>query len=142
MSEIKKEELITLLRKNGLKATPQRLAICEFVLSSKNHPTAETILAEIRKEHRTVSQATVYKTLTLLRNLGLISELSFDNSHSRFDPNQEVHINIVCPSCEMISDHESDLVQDFWQDISLEIGEGIIGKRFDVYKTCNKCQSK
>ena len=135
------EELITLLRKNGLKATPQRLAICKYVLRSKEHPTAETILDDIKKEHKTVSQATVYKTLTLLKKLGYISELSFDNNHSRFDPNQVAHINIVCPSCGMISDYESKLVQDFLHNIRMEIGEEIISQRFDIYKSCKKCLS-
>ena len=135
------EELITLLRKNGLKATPQRLAICKYVLRSKEHPTAETILDDIKKEHKTVSQATVYKTLTLLKKLGYISELSFDNNHSRFYPNQVAHINIVFTSCGMISDYESKLVQDFLHNIRMEIGEEIISQRFDIYKSCKKCLS-
>ena len=125
MSEMSQKELIALLRKNGFKATPQRLAICMYILRSKEHPTAEKILADIREEYKTVSLATVYKTLTLLKKLSLISELSIDNNHSRFDPNQAVHINIVCPSCGMISDYETKLVQDFWHNISLEIGEEI-----------------
>ena len=142
MSEISEQELIDLLHENELKATPQRLAICRYILRNKDHPTAEKILSEIRKEHKTVSQATVYKTITLLKRLGLISELSFDTNHSRFDPNQEVHINIVCPICHKIFDYESELISDFWKDIKLEIGEGIVGKRFDIYRACKKCLSK
>ena len=133
------QELKALLHKHRLKATLQRLAICKYILQSQEHPTADKILSDIRKEYKTISQATVYKTLSLLKKLGLISELSFDNNHSRFDPIQEVHVNIICPNCDSISDYESELVQDFWQNINLEIGERIIGQRFDIYKICERC---
>ena len=140
MSEMSEEELKVLLNKNGFKATPQRLAICIYILQSKEHPTAEKILSDVKKEHSMVSQATVYKTISLLKKLGLISELSLDYSHSRFDPNQQVHINIICPNCNLISDYESSFVNEFWDNITSEIGGTITGQRFDLYKICKNCQ--
>jgi len=140
MSDISEHELKILLNKNGLKATPQRIAVCNYILQSKEHPSAEKILSDLRKKDKTISQATVYKTLTLLKKLGLVSELSFDKKHSRFDPNQTIHINIICPQCEKISDFESQSVEDFWANIKLEVGGLITGQRIDVYKICKECQ--
>jgi Fur family peroxide stress response transcriptional regulator len=140
MSDKTDQELIEILHKNGLKATPQRLAICKYILQSKEHPTADKIYRDIKKEYKTIGQATVYKTLALLKKLGLISELSFDNNHSRFDPNREIHINIICPKCDSIHDYESNTINDFWMKIKAEIGGEFTGQRLDLYKLCKKCQ--
>jgi len=139
MSDLSDQELIELLRKNGFKATPQRLAICKYILSSKKHPTAEKIYSDIKKEHKTLSQATVYKTLDLLENLGLVTELSFDNGFSRFDPNQKIHVNVICSICKTISDYSSDKISDFLENIKSDINSKIIGQRFDIYTICEKC---
>jgi Fur family peroxide stress response transcriptional regulator len=140
MSKLNEQELIDLLHIHGFKATPQRLAICKYVLQNKDHPTAEKIYNEVKKTHKTISQATVYKTLTLLKNLGLITELSFENNQSRFDPNLNYHINIICPNCESITDYESELVNEMWLKIKSEIGGNITSQRLDVYKICKNCQ--
>ena len=63
MHKITDDEIITLLKENRFKATPQRLAICRFVLESHDHPSAEQIYTTIRKDYPTISLATVYKTL-------------------------------------------------------------------------------
>lgn len=139
MSNLKETQLIELFRTHGLKATPQRLAICNYILESKDHPTAEKIYLKIKKTHKTISIATVYKNLALLKELGLISELNFDNTHSRYDPNQNVHVNIICPKCDNITDYESDILEDFWQKIKSDIGNGFAGQRLEIYKICNTC---
>ncbi|HUT80267.1 MAG TPA: Fur family transcriptional regulator [Candidatus Bathyarchaeia archaeon] len=142
MSDLNDQELINLLRKNDFKATLQRIAICKYILKSKDHPTAEKVYFEIKKEYKTISQATVYKTLALLKSLGLVTELSLYNSHSRFDPNQAIHINIICPNCNSIVDFESNSIDEFWQIIKSEIGNNIIGQRLDILKECDICLKK
>lgn len=140
MSEISDSELITLFKKNGLKATPQRLAICRLVLSSKEHPTADMVFIEVKKNYPSISHATVYKTISLLKNLGLIVELNFHNCHSRFDSNVSLHVNIVCPNCNKIIDHQSKIVDEFYKKLESEIGGKLIGQRFDIYKICKECK--
>ncbi len=70
------EAIIEALRKNGYKATSQRIAICRFALRGRNHPTAQRIYGEVKSVHPTVSLATVYKTLHVLKRLGLVQELA------------------------------------------------------------------
>ncbi|MBN1328292.1 MAG: transcriptional repressor [Candidatus Heimdallarchaeota archaeon] len=142
MSDLTDQELIDLLHQKQFKATPQRLAICRLILESKNHPTAEMIYKKIIKEYKTISQATVYKTLALMKELGLVSELSFNEKHSKYDPNISTHINLICPKCDNITDFESTIIDEFWQKITKELGNNIIGQRLDVYKLCNKCLKK
>lgn len=142
MATLSDPELVELLHKYGLKATPQRLAICKYILQSEEHPTAEKVYKEIKEKYRTIGQATIYKTIALLKEIGLISELNFGNSHSRFDPNQRVHVNIICPDCNSIFDYESELLEKFWQKIVSEVGGESIGQRLDLYKTCKKCSKE
>ena len=68
---------IETLRKKGYKATPQRIAICQFALNSRDHPTAQQVYDQVKKIHPTVSLATVYKTLEVLKSLDLIQELIY-----------------------------------------------------------------
>ncbi|OLS30715.1 MAG: Transcriptional regulator PerR [Candidatus Heimdallarchaeota archaeon AB_125] len=140
MHKITDDEIITLLKENRFKATPQRLAICRFVLESHDHPSAEQIYTTIRKDYPTISLATVYKTLGLLDTIGLISELRFNATHTRYDPKMSLHINIICPKCLNIDDFESNSLNKTWQAIISDIEGEILGQRIDVYKLCKNCK--
>ncbi|HLE74553.1 MAG TPA: Fur family transcriptional regulator [Candidatus Bathyarchaeia archaeon] len=136
------QQLITKLRSKGYKITPQRLAICKLVLSSKDHPTADQIYEEAKKTHPAISLATVYFTLDLLRSLGLLQELGFRDRSSRYDPNTSPHINIICPKCGKICDYEAKSVKKMWSQIVAEMGFKPLRQRLDVYNLCNACSKK
>ena len=70
-----KERIMEEFRRKGFRATPQRIAIAQIVLSSKDHPTAEQIYQAVKKKYPTLSPATVYQTLHLLTEIGLLQEL-------------------------------------------------------------------
>ena len=76
---------IEALRGKGYKATPQRIAICRIALNSRDHPSAQQVYHEVKRIHPTVSLATVYKTLEVLRDLDLVQELNFPKGQARFD---------------------------------------------------------
>ena len=140
MSNLSEKEIIEILKKNKLKVTPQRISIYRAVLSSKNHPSAEQIYEIVRKEHKTMSFATVYKTLDLLDKIGLVTELRFNGNSSRYDPKPSIHINIVCPKCMTIEDYESKKLDEKWKEIISEIEGEITGQRIDVYRMCENCK--
>jgi Fur family peroxide stress response transcriptional regulator len=137
-----KEEIITLLKQQGHRITPQRLAIFEFVLSSESHPSSEDVYHAIKKKYPSVSLATIYKNIRLLSNLGLISELNFESQPARYDSNTSPHINVVCPDCGSIVDHESDLLQQIENLLKKEIGGKSELKRIIVNRICNICCQK
>ncbi len=134
------EQLITKFHEKGFKATPQRLMICDFVLSNKEHPTTEQIYQEVRKKYPTLSLATVYQTLHLLTEIGLLQELKLSNNFSRYDPNTSLHINIICKNCGKIQDYEAGSVKMFWSKIIQELGFKPTGQRLDIYRYCEQCQ--
>ncbi len=134
------DQLISLLRERGYKVTPQRLAICKYTLSSKEHPTVEQIHSEILKEHPTISMNTVYQTMDMLIDLSLVQEMRFSSNSSRFDPNTSVHVNIICQKCGKVRDYESMTLKDRWAEITEEIGEAPVGQRLDLYTICRECK--
>jgi Fur family peroxide stress response transcriptional regulator len=139
---MKTQQLITKLREKGYKVTPQRLAICELALSSKAHPTADQIHKEIIRKFSTISLATVYQTLHLLTDMGLLQELGFSDRSSRYDANITPHINIVCLKCGKIYDYEAKSVKKLWSQIVENLGFKPIGQRLDVYRYCDKCSKE
>ncbi len=141
MSKVSEEEIIKILKKHKLKVTPQRLSICKIVLSSTEHPSADQVYNLVKKEHKTMSLATVYKTLNLLEHIGLVNELRFNGDFTRYDPKSTLHINIVCPKCMKIKDYESDKLKENWKQIIAEIRGEIKGQRIDVYVICEDCYS-
>jgi len=102
---MKMNEVIERLKSNGVTLTPQRMAIVEYLMKSKAHPTVDDIFNTIRKKYPTMSKATVYSTLKLLVELGEIQELSI---HKRgevcFDPVSELHHHLLCGKCGKVYD--------------------------------------
>jgi Fe2+ or Zn2+ uptake regulation protein len=133
--------LIEFLREKGLKVTSQRLAIFNFILSRKDHPSAEQIYQKIRGEYPTISLGTVYKNLHLLKEIGLIQELGFDEGSVRFDPDMEVHINMVCTNCRKITDYKDEKVKNLWNDLISNLAIKPKGHRLDLYYECDDCKS-
>lgn len=135
------QELIKTLRKNEYKVTTQRLAICEFILSRKDHPTAEQIYQGLRNEYPTISLGTVYKTLHLLKKLGLVQQLGFSEGSIRYDPDKELHINMVCSKCGKVYDYKAEKVKELWDIIISDIKVKPKGQRIDIYYDCEECKN-
>jgi Fur family peroxide stress response transcriptional regulator len=101
------EDLVSTLREEGFRITPQRVAILDYLLETDDHPSAEYIHKIIKKKYPMVSLSTVYKTLDLLREKKLVNEIEVDGE-SRFDAHTDAHINLVCMNCGKIDDIDED----------------------------------
>lgn len=134
------QELINIFRENRLKATTQRLAICKFIVSRADHPSADQIYHVLKTDYPTISLGTIYKTLGLLEELGLIQKLRFNESSIRYDPDMELHINMVCSKCGKIYDYKADNVKKMWDSIILDLGFKPKGQRIDIYYECDDCK--
>ena len=135
-----KKEFIKKLRKNGYKATHQRIAIYEIINSFEEHPTAEDIHNEVLKKFPSLSLSTVYQVLHLLRDLGEVTELKLSNHSSKFETNSELHINLICPKCDTILDYYSDTMNTVWSEVENEFDFKPISQRIDVYRYCDACK--
>ena len=131
--------IIKALRGRGYKATPQRIAICRFALYSHKHPTAQRIYSEVKKAYPTVSLATVYNTIQILKDIGLLQEVCLSRDETRFDPNMEPHAHLVCLQCSSISDWRSPLILEIMKNVATEAGFMPKGQNFDIFGLCKNC---
>lgn len=108
-----------MLVRHGLKATIQRIVIMQCLLSRHDHPTAEIIAEEIRKEQPSISLATVYKTLDSLVQAGLARKVKTGDDKFHFDPKLDNHSHIYCSNTNQIFDLEDEelhtLLADFFE---------------------------
>ncbi len=100
------QELVDRLRTRSVRVTPQRLAIAEAVLNSTDHPTVQQIHERVRNNFPSMTLATIYSTLGVLERSGLIQELPFERM-SRYEPNMDPHVNLVCIACENVMDADA-----------------------------------
>ena len=87
------------LRRAGLKLTPQRMEVFREVAATAGHPDAETVYRGVRRRLPAVSLDTVYRTLWLLLDLGLIATLGSVHGGMRFDGNASPHHHFICTGC-------------------------------------------
>jgi Fur family ferric uptake transcriptional regulator len=103
------EKILVYMANNGLRITSQRKAIIQAAFSTNDHYTAEELLERSRKLDSSVSRATVYRTLPVLVDSGLLRELDLGKDFKYYDPNYVNHPNhnhIVCTDCEKIVEFE------------------------------------
>jgi Fur family iron response transcriptional regulator len=86
-----RSSLIALLRKHGIAPTHQRLEIAQVLFGRCHHLSADQVLAKVNESQAETSKATVYNTLNLFRDLGLIREVIVDPKRVFYDPNTEPH---------------------------------------------------
>jgi Fur family peroxide stress response transcriptional regulator len=131
-------------RELGLKLTPQRIAIMQYLDGNTEHPSADIIYKTIVKKYPTMSMATVYNTLEVLTNRGYIRELTIEPHKKRFDPNTKNHNHLMCVDCKKIVDVHVMGFSDIKIDLSPE-EQGdfeIIGHHIEFYGFCPKCKKR
>jgi len=136
------QELFALFRKNGYKVTTQRLAIYKFILPRGDHPSAEQIYQGLKNDYPTISLGTIYKTLHLLKKIGLIQELGLNEGSVRYEPDMEVHINLVCTQCGKIHDYKPENIENIWHNLISKLNFKPTGQRIDIYYECAACKIK
>jgi Fe2+ or Zn2+ uptake regulation protein len=109
MTRLTNEAVETMARSRGLKMTPQRRMIVDYLQSATHHPTADEVLHAVNRKYPMTSRATVYNTLNWLKEAGMVREV-FEGGDMRFDPNTGGHHHFVCRACGRIEDVEANLV--------------------------------
>ena len=135
------EQIITLLRDDGFKITPQRTAIVDYLLRTEDHPSAELIHKVVRRKYPMVSLSTVYKTLDLLREKKLVNEIEVEGE-ARFDAHTDEHINLVCVSCGKIEDVDEDLLKEIQIKAAKKSKYIILQSSFELSGYCGLCKTK
>ncbi len=127
-------------RDKGLKLTPQRLAILEYLDGNKSHPSADDIYSEIKMKFPMMSFATVYNTIETLKKRGELVELTIDPERRHYDPDTSLHHHLICKQCKKIV--------DIHRDFSINIPDDqkgtfeVLGNHIEFYGICPRCKTK
>lgn len=122
--------LSSALLKKGLRPTKQRSCVFQVILSKTDHPTAEDILVRVRKRLSTISLATVYNCLETLVECGLVKQVNFDRSSSRYCPNLTPHAHFKCGATGDIFDITLD--KKFIETLHSVLPEGFNAENFEL----------
>jgi Fur family transcriptional regulator, peroxide stress response regulator len=138
---VRSELILKKLKETGHRITPQRITILRILAESRGHPSVEDIYEKVRVDFPTTSLATVYKTITVIKELGEVLELEFSCGHNRYDGNNPYpHPHLICMKCREIVDPELSSLTDLNQELTADTGYKILSHRLDFYGICPKCQ--
>lgn len=141
MNEQLREEIETQVREAGLKLTPQRFAVLEYLIKSPEHPTADEIGAELNRHFPRVSRATIYNTLNTLRDAGLIHEVFVEGYVARYDTNLDEHHHFICRICNKLEDIPFSSVGDL-QSFNLSKGYKVESYEIVLRGVCSSCKTQ
>ena len=99
------------LEKAGVKASFQRIAILSFLLENPVHPTVDIIFNNLHPSIPTLSKTTVYNTLKLLEERGVIRSLLIDEKNIRYDADLSPHAHFKCKKCGLLMDVPFDFFE-------------------------------
>ncbi len=135
------EQIEAALRKRGFRLTPQRLAMLRIIARSLGHPSAEQIYERMKSDFPTTSLATVYKTLTLLKEMGEVLELSLAHVGCRYDGNKPYpHPHVICTGCGQILDPEFAPMVEITEKMARQTGYQITHHQLNFFGLCPQCQ--
>ena len=141
------EALVGRLREEGYRLTPQRIALLRLLAASDGHPSASDLYDQLQAQFPTTSRATIYKTLSLLKELDEVLELGFSDDDNRYDGGRPyAHPHLICVRCRKIIDPkvgmDDDLEQQVAQQVARQSGYQNISHRLDFYGVCPDCQQE
>lgn len=139
---MKLSQAIDTLRESGVRITPQRHAVLDYLLNSMTHPTADEIYKALENKFPNMSVATVYNNLRVLRENGLVQELTYGDSSSRFDGNTYKHYHIICEECGKIVDFHYPILNEVESLAQQVTGFEVSHHRMEIYGKCESCQSR
>lgn len=139
--KVRFDELIASLKERDFRLTPQRVELVRLIATSDGHPSAAQLYAKILTHFPTMSQATVYKTLALLKEIGQVLEIDLrDDSH--YDGNRlHPHPHLICMQCNKIVDGDLELDPSSIKKLEANSGYQIVRQQLSFYGLCPDCRN-
>ena len=132
--------IIQKLKDNGHKLTPQRMAIIKILARSEGHPSVEDIHARLREDFPTMSLATVYRNIVLIKSIGEVLELGFPDGSNRYDGNRPTpHPHVICVKCKKIVDPDLSSLDELKEAVASHTNFKILNHRLDFFGICSDC---
>jgi Fur family transcriptional regulator, peroxide stress response regulator len=133
------DQMIAALKEGSFRLTPQRVELVRLIAASEEHPSASRLYTKIKDRFPTMSPATVYKTLALLKELDQVMEIDLhaDNHYdgNRLDP----HSHLICTNCHKIVDEDINLEPSAIRKLEQASGFRIVRPQLAFYGLCPDC---
>lgn len=123
----------------SLKHSKQRELIKAFLMTRKDHPTADVVYTNVRQQLPNISLGTVYRNLTLLAELGEIQKLRVGDGVDHFDADTSNHNHFICEKCGRVIDLEMDSIDEILITAGSHFGGQIKGHVTYFYGNCDQC---
>lgn len=135
------------LKKKGYKLTPQRRSIVDTIIENEGqHLTAEEIYDSVKKSCPEIGLATVYRTILLLEELGVISRLDLNDGCSRYEivhsNETHRHHHLICNICHKVLEVQDDLLEDLESGIEKQYKFKILDHSLKFFGVCDECQKR
>ncbi len=140
-------DLKTRLQERQHKMTPQRQTVLQIFLDHPGeHLSAEDVHGLLRDKRSEIGLATVYRSLELLSELGILQKIEFGDGCSRYevntlDPTQHHHHHLICTKCDKVIEFEEDLLEDLEKDIQAKTGFIVQDHQVKFFGICKECQA-
>lgn len=123
----------------ALKHSRQRVMIKDFLMTRKDHPTADVVYMNVRQQNPNISLGTVYRNLTLLADIGEIQRLRVGDGVDHFDADTSPHYHFVCTECGSVIDLEMDSIESILHVAGMNFDGRIAGHITYFYGSCREC---
>ncbi len=139
----RRDELRDLFREAGRRLTSQRCLILDVLRESDEHLDAEAVHELAKKRANGLSLATVYRTLTLLKEMGLVEEHRLGEGHSHYEAVQEEpHYHFTCRRCGKVIEFDAPLVAKIERDLCEHAGVQVTNAHLHLTGYCKDCQKR
>jgi Fur family ferric uptake transcriptional regulator len=131
------------LKSAGLRMTSQRALILDIISQGHEHLDADEVYQLARQRQSNLSLSTVYRNLQMLKGLGVVKELHFDESHHHYEAKPSVeHHHLVCLDCGKVVEFGGTLSQKMRRDIARKKGFEVIGVEVHMTGYCARCRRR
>lgn len=130
------------LKEKGYKLTPQRKVVIDIILRDNHrHLNTEEIYEQVKKTYPNIGLATVYRTLIVLDELGIITRMNFDDGCIRYEMNSDEHQHhhLICKNCGRVIEVMEDLLEDLEVTVEQKYRFKIIDHNLKIYGLCEDC---
>ncbi len=138
------EKFKKFLKDGENRITPERFEVLDFAIDFEGHFGADELFVRMKNKKSNISRATVYNTLELLAQCGILSKRNFGENKFRYESNfgKVNHDHLICTNCGAIKEFEETKIQKIVEEVSQKLGFIPNGYSFNIFGKCNNSNCK
>lgn len=135
------DDLVARLRRRGVRMTAPRRAVLTVLSETGSHVTADEIHRRVQRTHPDISASSVYRTMELLANHGVVDHVHLGHGPAEYHLTAERHAHLVCDACGAVVELEPELSEPFARRVDTELGFCVDLGHFALTGRCRACRS-